>query len=130
MPFDELSDEELVKQFKLGKADAFDAIVRRFQDRIYRLASLWLVDEQAAGDACQEVLVRAYKGLRGFRFRASPFTWLYRMTRNVCHEFNRVLRPESLDYEPTDPSSRPDADADRRDHNTGTFRKRDWRFGG
>ena len=42
---------------------AFDAIVRRFQDRVFRLASVWLYDEQSAADVAQEVFVRGYKGL-------------------------------------------------------------------
>ena len=66
------------------------------------------IDEQAAADACQEVFVRGYKGLRRFRFRSAPFTWLYRTTRNVCHEFNRVRRTEALDEEPMDARSVPE----------------------
>lgn len=108
MRLDEKSDVELVRQFKSGDPDAFDAIVRRFQDRVYRLAWHWLFDEQAAADVCQEVFVRGYKGLRAFRFRSSPFTWLYRTTKNVCHEFNRVRKTEVLDDEPVDPGYRPE----------------------
>lgn len=108
MSLDEQSDEELVRAFKSGNPDAFDAIVRRFQDRIYRLACVWLHDEQLALDAAQEVFVRGFKGLRGFRFRAAPFTWLYRTTRNVCHEFNRQRRTEPLDDEAPDGGLNPD----------------------
>ncbi|MFQ5609366.1 MAG: RNA polymerase sigma factor [Woeseiaceae bacterium] len=108
MSLDEQSDDELVRQFKSGNADAFDAIVRRFQDRVFRLASVWLYDEQFAADAAQEVFVRSYKGLRGFRFRSAPFTWLYRTTRNVCNEFNRLRRTEPLEDEPPDTGSNPD----------------------
>lgn len=108
MSFDGVSDVELVRQFKSGDTRAFDAIVRRFQDRIFRLASIWLYDEQAAADVTQEVFVRGYKGLRSFRFRSAPFTWLYRTTRNVCNEFNRVRKTEPLDEEPQDPESAPE----------------------
>ena len=108
MNWDELSDAELVKQFKSGDSDAFDAIVRRFQDRVFRLASVWLYDEQYAVDATQEVFVRGFKGLRRFHFRSAPFTWLYRVTRNVCSEFNRARRGEALTDEPPDRSSMPD----------------------
>lgn len=107
---DGASDDELVRQFKSGKPDAFDAIVRRFQDRIFRLACVWLYDEQSAADVAQEVFVRGYKGLRSFRFRSTPFTWLYRTTRNVCNEFNRVRKTEALDDEPHDPASAPERD--------------------
>jgi len=105
---EDLSDAELVKHFKSGDASAFDAIVQRFQDRVFRLASIWLYDEQGAADVTQEVFVRSYKGLRRFRFRSTPFTWLYRVTRNVCNEFNRARRPEALVDEPLDTSSMPD----------------------
>ena len=104
------SDAELVRQFKSGDAAAYDAIVRRFQDRVFRLACVWLYDEQSAQDAAQEVFVRGFKGLRSFRFRSTPFTWLYRTTRNVCNEFNRARTAEPLDDEPQDPNSAPERD--------------------
>ena len=110
MSMDGTSDVELVKQFKSGKSGAYDAIVRRFQDRIFRLACVWLYDDQSAADVTQEVFVRGFKGLRAFRFRSAPFTWLYRTTRNVCNEFNRVRRTEPLDDEPQDPESAPERD--------------------
>ncbi len=108
MTLDENSDVELVKRFKSGDTDAFDAIVHRFQDRIFRLACVWLYDEQHASDAAQEVFLRGFKGLRKFRFRSTPFTWLYRTTKNVCNEFNRKRRTEPLDDEPVDPTGAPD----------------------
>ena len=108
MTWDDHSDAELVKRFKSGDFDAFDAIVRRFQDRIYRLACVWCYDRQRASDVAQEVFLRGFKGLRSFRFRATPFTWLYRTTRLVCHEFNRQTKTEPLDDEPADPMDTPD----------------------
>lgn len=106
----EISDVELVRQFKSGDASAYDAIVRRFQDRVFRLACVWLYDDQSAADVTQEVFVRGFKGLRSFRFRSTPFTWLYRTTRNVCNEFNRVRKTEPLDDEPQDPAAAPERD--------------------
>lgn len=103
MKWDDRSDAELVRLFKSGDEQAFEAIVRRFQDRIYRLACVWLHDEQQALDVAQEVFVRGFQGLRSFRFRAAPFTWLYRTTRNVCGEFNRARRADRLEHEPGDP---------------------------
>jgi len=104
----EKSDVELVREFKAGSASAFDAIVGRFQDRVYRLACVWLYDRQYADDATQEVFLRAHKGLRRFRFHAAPFTWLYRTTRYVCNEFTRRRKTEPLDDEPADSSDNPD----------------------
>ncbi len=109
MDVDGQDDVELVRRFKDGDERAFDEIVLRFQDRIYRLACVWLYDDQQAVDAAQEVFLRGYAGLRRFRFRATPFTWLYRTTRNVCNEFNRRRRPEPLDAEPVDDNSGPES---------------------
>ena len=102
MSWDDKTDEELVRHFKSGSGEAFDAIVQRFQDRVFRLAAVWLYDQQSAADATQEVFVRGFRGLRRFRFRSAPFTWLYRTTRNVCNEFNRRRRTEPLVDEPAD----------------------------
>ena len=110
MSIDDSSDVELVRLFKSGDPQAYDAIVRRFQDRVFRLACVWLYDDQSAADVAQEVFVRGFKGLRAFRFRSAPFTWLYRTTRNVCNEFNRVRKTEPLDIEPRDPGSGPERD--------------------
>ena len=107
MRLDDKSDMQLVTAFKSGDPDAFDALVRRFQDRVFRLASVWLYDSELAADATQDVFLRGYKGLKGFRFRSTPFTWLYRTTKNVCHEYNRRRRPQTLEHEPLDTGSDP-----------------------
>ncbi len=109
MALDDESDEELVRQFRSGTPGAFDAIVRRFEDRIFRLAAVSLYDAQYAADVTQEVLIRSHKGLRRFRFGAAPFTWIYRTTRLVCVEFNRRRVAERLHDEPVDTSNQPDA---------------------
>lgn len=90
------ADSELLRRFRRGDEQAFTAIVRRFQHRICRLCAVWLSDPQLVEDAAQEVFLRSYQGLRRFRFRSAPFTWLYRTTRNVCHEFNRIRRDDAL----------------------------------
>ena len=84
-----VSDRELVKRFQRGDVRAFESLVHRHQDRIYRLARTRLYVPHEATDAAQEVFLRAYKGLRGFLFTAEPFTWLYRTMLNVCNEYNR-----------------------------------------
>lgn len=93
------SDEQLVRRFQRGDTSAFELFVERHQDRIFRLASAWLYAPDAAADAAQDVFLRAFTGLPRFRFRAAPFTWLYRTLRNVCREYNRraATRPLALE---------------------------------
>ena len=83
------SDKELIRQFLAGDQNAFNIFVQRHQDRIYRLACAKLYASEDAVDAAQEVFLRAFKGLRFFRFHAEPFTWLYKTLENVCNEYNR-----------------------------------------
>ncbi len=108
----EPSDVELVQRFRSGDPEAFETLVRRHQHRLYRLASVWLRDPRQAEDAVQEIFLRAWRGLAGFRFRAAPFTWLYRTARHVCGEYNRGRRAESLEAEPADPADGPERRAD------------------
>ena len=81
---------------------AFELFVERHQDRVFRLASAWLYAPEAAADAAQDVFLRAYTGLPRFRFRAAPFTWLYRTLRNVCREYNRRAAAQPLPLEDRD----------------------------
>ncbi len=83
------SDEQLVREFQRGEEEAFSVFVRRHEDRLYRLAVMWLWDGSLASDVLQEVWVRTYTGVHRFRFSAQPSTWIARICRNVCHEHNR-----------------------------------------
>lgn len=65
-------------------------IYLRYGSVVYRRARRLLGDDQAARDACQEVFLRLYRSLPEFE-RASPVTWLYKVTTNHCLN---VLRDE------------------------------------
>ena len=92
------TDQELVRRFQQGDEDAFARFVQRHQDRLYRLALVWLGDRALAYDATQETFLRSYTGLGRFRFRAQPGTWLVRVCRNVCLEIRRK-RGTVVDHE-------------------------------
>jgi RNA polymerase sigma-70 factor (ECF subfamily) len=96
------SDEQLIRRFQGGDTEAFERFVERHQDRVYRLACAWLYSPQNAPDAAQDVFLRAFTGLPRFRFRATPFTWLYRTLRNVCQEYNRRDASPALPLEERD----------------------------
>ncbi len=64
--------------------DAFDRLLPEFQNRVFRLALAILADSALAEDIAQEVFVRIWKGLPGFRGQSSLSTWIYAITRNTC----------------------------------------------
>jgi RNA polymerase sigma-70 factor (ECF subfamily) len=64
--------------------DAFDELVRTHRGRVYGLCYRYAGNAADAEDLAQEVFLRAYRGLPGFRAEASFSTWVYRIAVNVC----------------------------------------------
>jgi len=77
---------------------AFAEIFTRHGAALYRYAVRMLDgDHQAAEDAVQEALTKAWLRLEGFRGDASLRTWLFRLTVNECHNSRRRRRPVPVD---------------------------------
>ena len=74
----------LVEAFRQGKPDAFEAIVRTHQNRVYALCARMLSDREEALDMSQEVFLSAYRKLHTFRGDSSLSTWLLRIAANRC----------------------------------------------
>src|SRR5436190_2921532 len=80
---DQLTDEEVVERVKAGQTPLYEIIMRRYNQRLYRVARAILVDDAEAEDVMQDAYVRAYSHLGQFAGRASFATWL---TRIAVHE--------------------------------------------
>jgi RNA polymerase sigma-70 factor (ECF subfamily) len=77
-------DDELIREAQRGQRAAFDALVRRYDQSVLRLALHMLGNEQDAQDVHQEAFIKAYRHLGNFRFECSFYTWLYRIVTNLC----------------------------------------------
>lgn len=100
VPGPEPSDEELAARAAAGDEPAFEDIVRRYQGRVFRLASRLAGSETEAADVLQETFLRAYRGLPSFRGASRFGTWLYRIATNaaLANRRARARRPaESLE---------------------------------
>jgi RNA polymerase sigma-70 factor, ECF subfamily len=64
--------------------EAFNGLVEQFQDKVFRLAFSMLRNETQAQDTTQDVFLKIWKALPGFRGGASYSTWIYTITRNTC----------------------------------------------
>jgi RNA polymerase sigma-70 factor (ECF subfamily) len=78
------SDSELVAMAKAGDRDAFGVLVERHEDKIYGLCLRMLGNPEDAEDVMQEVFIKAFQALPGFREEARFSTWLYRIAHNAC----------------------------------------------
>ena len=87
------SDWFLVAAAKAGDLHAFDALVRRHQGAVYRVALRMLGSEVDAQDAAQEALVQAWRALSTFRGESAFSTWLYRIVTNRCLNARAARRP-------------------------------------
>ena len=79
----ELPDEKLVELCKEGKRDAFNALVRRYQTKIYWVIRRLIGDADDAEDVAQDVFIRAYNAIGEFRGDSQFFTWLYKIAMNL-----------------------------------------------
>ncbi|MBI4730190.1 MAG: sigma-70 family RNA polymerase sigma factor, partial [Acidobacteria bacterium] len=82
-----------------GDHQAFELLVRRHTEAVWRLAYSSLHERAAAEDAVQETFVKAYRALGGFRGESSVRTWLLAIAHRTCLDQIRRARPEvaSLD---------------------------------
>jgi RNA polymerase sigma-70 factor (ECF subfamily) len=95
------TDEEVVARVLGGETALFEIIMRRYNQRLYRVAHSILRNDAEAEDVMQDAYVRAYQHLYQFQGRAKFSTWL---TRIAVHEalarVQRRNRVQELDAEP------------------------------
>jgi RNA polymerase sigma-70 factor (ECF subfamily) len=71
-----LGDEQVVDRVRSGDSGLYELLMRRYNQRVYRVIRSVLIDHNEAEDVLQEAWVRAYEHLDQFRGRASFSTWV------------------------------------------------------
>ena len=97
--------DSLIRAAQAGDQDAFEQLVRTYDQSVLRLAMNLLRSPEDARDVYQEAFLRVYRNLHAFRFDCSFHTWLYRIVTNVCLDHLRkrkVRREESMVVETGD----------------------------
>jgi len=89
----------LVDRCRRGDGLAWEALVRRFQSRVYSVAYHYMRDADEARDAAQDIFVRVYQRLDGYDGSSAFIAWLLRVSRNVCIDRlrRRAARPPASD---------------------------------
>lgn len=80
----EYGETELVQRISQGDSIAFDLLVSRYSERVYRVALRMLGNPEDAEDVQQEAFVRAYRSMHSFRGDSSFVTWMYSITARLC----------------------------------------------
>ena len=81
-------DHALVQACRAGTSGAFDVLVERHRRNVYQLCYRFVGNHEDASDLAQDVFIRAYRALDGFKGQSAVGTWLYRIAVNLC--LNRV----------------------------------------
>ena len=80
----------LVDRYLAGDMTAFDELMIRYERQIYRICYRFVENREDDLDLAQEVFIKAFEHLPGFRKESSLKTWLYRIAINHC--INHVKR--------------------------------------
>jgi RNA polymerase sigma-70 factor (ECF subfamily) len=102
-PAEPLDDEAVVRLVLDGDAAAFELIMRRYNQRLFRVARGIIGDDAEADDVLQEVYLRAFRNLRQFEGRSTLSTWLTRIAvyeaaaRRRARRRLRVVAPGDVD---------------------------------
>src|ERR1700688_1462425 len=86
------AEHDLIRAAQRGDEQAFERLVRTYDQSVLRIALNLLRSPEDARDVYQEAFLRVYKNLSSFRFDCSFHTWLYRIVTNLCLDALRKRR--------------------------------------
>jgi RNA polymerase sigma-70 factor, ECF subfamily len=112
-------DRELVQRTLRGNGGAFESLVVRYQDRVYRVARRYLSRHWDALEVAQETFARAFEKLGTYDQKRPFSTWLLSVCANAARDVlrRRGRRPEALAPDPGDgPADEPGPDRAASDH--------------
>lgn len=96
----ELSDTEVIARVLKGETALYEIIMRRYNERLYRVARAILRDDGEAEDVMQDAYVRAYRNLASFEGRSAFATWLTRIAVNeALQRKKQQMRMEPIEAE-------------------------------
>jgi RNA polymerase sigma-70 factor (ECF subfamily) len=84
---EEVSEETLVRRARRGDLEAYDGLIKRYQQRIYATIYHMTSNHEDANDLAQESFIKAYQALGSFKGGSSFYTWLYRIAVNKTINF-------------------------------------------
>ena len=127
MTIDHIQQEhQWIEAARHGDPDAFEALVRQYEKRVFSLTLRMCGNPDDAAEAAQEVFLSAWQGLPFFRGDSSFSTWLYRLASNACVDLLRregrhraqagpSLDDTELNVEVPDTARSPHEEAERRE---------------
>ncbi|MBZ5516804.1 MAG: sigma-70 family RNA polymerase sigma factor [Acidobacteriia bacterium] len=102
------AERTLIRRAQRGDRAAFDALVRRYDQEVLRMALRIVRSPDEAQDLYQEAFLKVYRSIGQFRLEARFSTWLYRVVTNVCYDHLRRQKNRSEVQAPENEDGQPD----------------------
>jgi RNA polymerase sigma-70 factor (ECF subfamily) len=77
----------LVRRARHGDLEAYDELIRRYQERIYATIYHMTANHEDANDLAQEAFIKGFQALKSFKGGSSFYTWVYRIAVNKTINF-------------------------------------------
>jgi RNA polymerase sigma factor (sigma-70 family) len=90
-----IAEQELVRRARRGDLEAYDDLVRRYQERIYATIYHMTANHEDANDLAQDTFIKAYHALKSFKGGSSFYTWVYRIAVNKTINFLKQRKNRS-----------------------------------
>lgn len=110
---DSISENEIISRILLGEKDLYAKIVRRYNQRLYRVGMSIINDDAEVEDVMQVAYIKAYENLEKFKFKSAFSTWITRILINesllrlkkrkqVLHINDDSAQNQTHHYQPVD----------------------------
>ena len=99
------NQQRLLDQAVSGRKEAYSALVRHYQNRIFGFIMRMTADRDAALDLTQDTFIAAWENLSHFRGEASFSTWLFQIAANRTRNYlrsHRKMEPMPPGHDPED----------------------------
>jgi RNA polymerase sigma-70 factor, ECF subfamily len=97
--FQNTPEGSLVRRAQAGDEAAFREIVERYQSKVFSIIHGIVRQRNDVEDIAQQVFAKVYLSIKGFDFRSSLITWIYKITVNECFDYLRKRKVRKLVYE-------------------------------
>jgi RNA polymerase sigma-70 factor (ECF subfamily) len=108
-----MSDAEIVERVRNGETALFEILMRRHNQRVYRVARAVIKDEAEAEDVMQQAYINAFVHLNQFQDRSQFSTWLTRIALHEALARRRKRRPEEPPEDVMETLTSPQPDPER-----------------
>lgn len=101
----QVEDEEILSKFREDSTrnEAFNLLLKKYQQKIYWHVRRMVIDHDDADDLVQDVFIKVWKNLPGFRNDAQLYTWMYRIATNECITFlNKKKQKNNISLDDVD----------------------------